>query len=35
MKARVRGWTAEEVYDEYVQDMALKRVTVAQDVADH
>ena len=33
-KARVRGWTAEEVYDEYVQDMALKRVTVAQDVAD-
>ena len=32
-KARVRGWTAEEVYDEYVQDMALKRVTVAQDIA--
>ena len=33
-KARVRGWTAEEVYDEYVQDMALKRVTTAQDIAD-
>ena len=32
-KARIRGWTAEEVYDEYVQDMALKRVTVAQDIA--
>ena len=29
----VRGWTEEEVYDEYVQDMALKRVTTAQDVA--
>ena len=32
-KARVRGWTAEAVYDEYVQDMALKRVTSAQDIA--
>ena len=32
-KAMVRGWTEEEVYDEYVQDMALKRVTTAQDVA--
>ena len=32
-KANVRGWTAEEVYDEYVQDMALKRVTIAQDIA--
>ena len=32
-KANVRGWTAEEVYDEYVQDMALKRVTTAQDIA--
>jgi len=32
-KARVRGWTVEEVYDEYVQDMALKRVTTPQDVA--
>ena len=32
-KANVRGWTAEEVYDEYVQDMALKRVTSAQDIA--
>ena len=32
-KARIRGWTAEEVYDEYVQDMALKRVTSAQDIA--
>ena len=26
-KAEVRGWTVEEVYDEYVQEMALKRVT--------
>ena len=32
-KAMVRGWTEEEVYDEYVQDMALKRVATAQDVA--
>ncbi len=32
-KARVRGWTYEQVYDEYVQDMALKRVTTIQDVA--
>ena len=33
-KAAVRGWTADEVYQEYVEDMALKRVTQAQDVAD-
>jgi 3-oxoacyl-[acyl-carrier protein] reductase len=33
-KARVRGWTTEEVYEEYVQDMALKRVTTPQDIAD-
>ena len=32
-KARVRGWTADEVYEEYVEDMALRRVTQAQDVA--
>ncbi len=32
-KARVRGWTVEEVYDEYVQEMALKRVTTPEDVA--
>ncbi len=32
-KAKVRGWTVEQVYDEYVQDMALKRVTLGQDVA--
>ncbi len=32
-KARVRGWTVEEVYDEYVQEMALKRVTTSEDVA--
>jgi 3-oxoacyl-[acyl-carrier protein] reductase len=32
-KAKVRGWTVEEVYEEYVQDMALKRVTTPQDVA--
>jgi len=33
-KAKVRGWTIQEVYDEYVEDMALKRVTTPQDVAD-
>ncbi|MCC6469949.1 MAG: SDR family oxidoreductase [Alphaproteobacteria bacterium] len=33
-KARVRGWTYEQVYEEYVEDMALKRVTTCQDVAD-
>ena len=32
-KARRRGWSVDEVYDEYVQDMALKRVTSAEDVA--
>lgn len=32
-KARKRGWTVEQVYEEYVQDMALKRVTTTQDVA--
>lgn len=32
-KARVRGWTYEQVYAEYLQDMALKRVTTPQDVA--
>ena len=32
-KARVRGWTIDEVYDEYVQEMCLKRVTTCQDVA--
>src|SRR5216117_1380206 len=32
-KARRRGWTPEQVYQEYVDEMALKRVTIAQDVA--
>lgn len=32
-KARIRGWTFEQVYQEYVEDMALKRVTEPQDVA--
>ena len=32
-KAKKRGWTAEQVYQEYVDEMALKRVTVAQDIA--
>lgn len=32
-KAKTRGWTTEQVYDEYLQDMALKRVTTGQDVA--
>ena len=32
-KAKIRGWTVEQVYEEYVQDMALKRVTTPQDIA--
>ena len=32
-KASVRGWTYEQVYEEYVQEMALKRVTTSEDVA--
>ncbi len=32
-KARKRGWTPEQVYQEYVDEMALRRVTVAQDIA--
>jgi NAD(P)-dependent dehydrogenase (short-subunit alcohol dehydrogenase family) len=32
-KAKKRGWTLEQVYQEYVDDMALKRVTEPQDVA--
>ncbi len=33
-KARLRGWTEERVYQEYVDEMALKSVTTPQDVAD-
>ncbi len=33
-KARARGWTKERVYQEYVEEMALKSVTTPQDVAD-
>ncbi len=33
-KAKKRGWSYEQVYDEYVQEMALKRVTTPQNVAD-
>ena len=33
-KAKTRGWTYEQVYQEYVQEMALQRVTTPQDVAD-
>jgi 3-oxoacyl-[acyl-carrier protein] reductase len=33
VKAEKRGWTYEQVYAEYVADMALKRVTTPQDVA--
>jgi 3-oxoacyl-[acyl-carrier protein] reductase len=33
-KAKKRGWTPEQVYEEYVQEMALRRVTSAQDIAD-
>jgi NAD(P)-dependent dehydrogenase (short-subunit alcohol dehydrogenase family) len=32
-KAKKRGWTPEQVYREYVDEMALKRMTVAQDIA--
>ncbi len=32
-KARKRGWTPEQVYQEYVAEMALRRVTTAEDVA--
>jgi 3-oxoacyl-[acyl-carrier protein] reductase len=33
-KARKRGWTPEQVYQEYADEMALGRVTTAQDIAD-
>jgi 3-oxoacyl-[acyl-carrier protein] reductase len=33
-KAKKRGWTPEQVSEEYVQEMALRRVTSAQDIAD-
>ena len=32
-KARKRGWTPEQVHQEYVHEMALRRVTTAQDIA--
>ena len=32
-KAEKRGWTVEQVYQEYIQDMALQRVTTPQDIA--
>jgi NAD(P)-dependent dehydrogenase (short-subunit alcohol dehydrogenase family) len=32
-KAKKRGWTFDQVYQEYVDDMALRRVTTPQDVA--
>jgi NAD(P)-dependent dehydrogenase (short-subunit alcohol dehydrogenase family) len=32
-KARKRGWTPEQVYQEYENEMALRRVTVPQDIA--
>ena len=32
-KARKRGWTPEQVYQEYEREMALRRVTVSQDIA--
>ncbi|HLX29154.1 MAG TPA: SDR family oxidoreductase, partial [Casimicrobiaceae bacterium] len=31
--AKKRGWTPEQVYQEYVDDMALRRVTEPDDVA--
>jgi len=33
VKAEKRGWTYEQVYAEYVADMALRRVTTPQDIA--
>ena len=33
-KARLRGCSKEEVYQEYVDDMALLLVTTPQDIAD-
>lgn len=32
-KAKKRGWTPERVYQEYVDEMALRRVTTSQDIA--
>ena len=32
-KGRKRGWTPEQVHQEYVNEMALRRVTTAQDIA--
>lgn len=32
-KARVCGWTHEQVYAEYVEETTLRRVTEPQDVA--
>jgi 3-oxoacyl-[acyl-carrier protein] reductase len=32
-KARRRGWSPEQVYQEYVNEMALRRVTTAADIA--
>lgn len=32
-KAKKRGWTPERVYQEYVDEMALRRVTTARDIA--
>ena len=32
-KAKKRGWTPDQVYQEYVDEMALRRVTVSQDIA--
>jgi 3-oxoacyl-[acyl-carrier protein] reductase len=32
-KGRKRGWTPEQVYREYENEMALRRVTVSQDIA--
>jgi 3-oxoacyl-[acyl-carrier protein] reductase len=32
-KAGVRGWAEDAVYQEYVEEMALKRVTTPEDIA--
>ena len=32
-KARKRGWTLDEVYDEYVEETSLRSITTPEDIA--
>ena len=32
-KARKRGWTPDEVYDEYVKETSLRSITTPEDIA--